>query len=223
MVNYQNGKIYKLWSPLGDLVYIGSTTQKLCYRLGGHKKDYKCGYLQATSKLLFDEYGIENVKIELIENYPCNNKTELLRKEGEHIRANNCVNKCIAGRTKGEEYQDNKEKYIKRSHKRYHNNKTEINTKKKANVITCDICNTKVRKSDYARHELSKTHLDSLKLKDPIKYLKIKAKANSKLPQKIKKDEKKREKITCECGSVVSRRHFARHKTTKKHKNYVAQ
>jgi hypothetical protein len=27
MPNYANGKIYKLWSPQGDDIYIGSTTQ----------------------------------------------------------------------------------------------------------------------------------------------------------------------------------------------------
>ena len=41
MVNYQNGKIYKLVSSFTDEVYYGSTTQPLHVRKGGHKKDYK--------------------------------------------------------------------------------------------------------------------------------------------------------------------------------------
>jgi hypothetical protein len=35
---------------------------------------------------------------------------ELDKREGEHIRNNNCINKYIAGRTMKEYYEDNKEK-----------------------------------------------------------------------------------------------------------------
>jgi hypothetical protein len=38
MPDYKNGKIYKLWSPEGDEIYIGSTIQPLYARLSAHKK-----------------------------------------------------------------------------------------------------------------------------------------------------------------------------------------
>jgi hypothetical protein len=57
-----------------------------------------------------DEFGIENCKIELIENYPCNSKEELLKREGWYIKVTECVNKMVAGRTKQEWKQDNPEK-----------------------------------------------------------------------------------------------------------------
>ena len=44
MPDYQNGKIYKITGTTDDgeeLIYIGSTTQKLCLRFGGHKRDMK--------------------------------------------------------------------------------------------------------------------------------------------------------------------------------------
>jgi len=42
MVNYKNGKIYKLINhSMPDIVYYGSTTQKLCNRLTGHKDNFK--------------------------------------------------------------------------------------------------------------------------------------------------------------------------------------
>ena len=47
--------------------------------------------------------------IELIEDFPCNSKKELNRREGQHIRNNDCVNKNIAGRTKKEWNLDNKD------------------------------------------------------------------------------------------------------------------
>ena len=42
MVNYENGKIYKLVCNKTGLVYVGSTCQRLlCKRLSGHVADYK--------------------------------------------------------------------------------------------------------------------------------------------------------------------------------------
>ena len=58
---------------------------------------------------------MDNCKIELIENYCCECKEELLRREGHYIRENECVNKLIAGRTKKEYKSENKEKLIHKS------------------------------------------------------------------------------------------------------------
>lgn len=101
MPNYQNSKIYKLWSPEGDDIYIGSTTQPLYKRKNSHKKK------ECSSRILFEKYN--DVRIELLESVPCNNKEELIKKEGEYIRNNICVNRRIAGRTRKEYREDNKE------------------------------------------------------------------------------------------------------------------
>ena len=43
MVNYENGKIYKIESHSGDMIYIGSTTKKyLSQRMDTHRTDFKC-------------------------------------------------------------------------------------------------------------------------------------------------------------------------------------
>lgn len=62
---------------------------------------------QTRSYWLFDEFGVENCKIELIKDYPCNGREELEREEGIHIKSTNCVNKVIAGRTSQECRRDN--------------------------------------------------------------------------------------------------------------------
>lgn len=98
---YANGKIYCLRSHQTDDIYIGSTIQPLYKRLWKHKGDKK-------NELA----NYHDVYIELIEPYPCKNKMELNRKEGEHIRANDCVNKIIAGRTKKEYYDDNRNEIL---------------------------------------------------------------------------------------------------------------
>lgn len=107
MPNYKAGKIYAIRSHQTDLVYIGSTTQPLSKRLAEHK--HKTKTKNISSKQLF---SYEDVYIELIEDYPCETKEQLNRREGEIIRNTNCVNKRIAGRTKKEHYEDNRETLI---------------------------------------------------------------------------------------------------------------
>ena len=110
MSRYENGKIYKIVSVDYSKCYIGSTTESLKKRFERHRgkyKDYLKGEADNTRAYwLFDEFGVENCKIELIENYPCNSREELERKEGEYIRNTDCMNKIIAGRTRQERYKD---------------------------------------------------------------------------------------------------------------------
>jgi Uri superfamily endonuclease len=138
MPDYQKGKIYKLWSPQGNEIYIGSTINSLAKRLNHHKS-----YLKYTSKYLFENYDV--VKIELIEEYPCNNKMELVKKEGEHIRNNTCLNKVIPDRTR-KEYN---EEY-------YENNKENIN-EKRSEKIECD-CGGKYTQGHKSHHFKTKKH-----------------------------------------------------------------
>jgi len=115
MVNYANSKVYKIWSTQGDKIYVGSTTkQYLSQRMDKHRSDYKHWknghYGHTTSFQLFDEYGLENCFIELIEAKEFKSKDELHKLEGKKIRELNCVNKIIAGRTHKEYRTDNRVK-----------------------------------------------------------------------------------------------------------------
>jgi len=98
MPDYSNGKIYKITSPNCEEVYVGSTTQSLDRRLTSHKSD--CKIKNCTSKKVID-YG--DAAIELIEEFICETRTELERREGEIQKSTlNCCNKIIAGRTNKE-------------------------------------------------------------------------------------------------------------------------
>jgi len=122
MPDYEKGKIYKLWSPQGNGIYIGSTTQSLAVRKADHKRRQDC-----CSKILFQKY--DDVRIELIEEYPCKNRMELNKQEGEHIRNNDCINKKIAGRTKAEyekEYYEKNKQNILECHKEYYEDNKEL-------------------------------------------------------------------------------------------------
>ena len=118
MTNYNNGKIYKLEPNCehdeGD-IYIGSTTkQYLCQRMTTYKYEYKHWKIGLRPKLscfdLFDKYGIDNVKIVLIELVNANSKDELIAKESDYIKNTKCMNKVIPKRTPKEWQSDNKEK-----------------------------------------------------------------------------------------------------------------
>ena len=123
MNKYHNGKIYKIVDVGYNKQYIGSTTESLSQRMARHRATYnhflKGNKGHGTNCFeLFDEFGVENCKIELIVLCKCETKDELLREEGEHIKNNECVNKIVSGRTRKEYLEDNKE-YFKEYNKQY--------------------------------------------------------------------------------------------------------
>lgn len=122
LVNYQDGKIYKLISKQTETVYIGSTAMNsLQRRLTSHKQQYK-QYKNKKININYFSFKLvcyDDCKIELIENYPCSNAVELTKREGYWIKNTpNCVNKVIAGRTRQEYKRDNKE-YLNEKNKEY--------------------------------------------------------------------------------------------------------
>ena len=132
MPNYLNGKIYMI-EPIceyetGD-IYIGSTTRPLSERMNQHRANYKSNNVKCKCKasLLFEKYGVENCKIVLIEEYPCDNKISLDRKEGDHQRLIKCINKKISGRTDKEYQNDNADKIKEQRREYYLKNKEIIN------------------------------------------------------------------------------------------------
>jgi hypothetical protein len=83
MADYTSGKIYCLWCN-DEYYYIGSTKNELRYRLGKHKQDSKRHPERKVYEHI-NEIGWDNVKIQLIEEFPCNNRKELCNKENEYI------------------------------------------------------------------------------------------------------------------------------------------
>jgi hypothetical protein len=123
---YQKGKIYKIVDIGYNRCYFGSTIQELSSMMAGHRRDYKRfhdgTYYRLVSFDIFDEYGLDNSKIELVESFPCNSKSELEARLGFYIKNNECINKQIAGRSKKQYQIDNKEQIaIKRKERRQQN------------------------------------------------------------------------------------------------------
>ena len=121
--SYQNGKIYKIADIGENKCYIGSTCQKLYDRMTGHRYDYKRYKKGLKHKIksveLFEEYGLENCFIRLMEEYPCSNRKELNQREGFFINTMDCINKKVAGRSK-EEYKDENKEWYKEYYRNYY-------------------------------------------------------------------------------------------------------
>jgi len=191
MVNYENGKIYKIESiSCEGKVYVGSTTKEyLSQRMDYHRYDYirwKNGKKQHKlySFVLFDMYGLKNCKITLLEIFPCKTSDELHAKEGEYIRMLDCVNKNVAGRTK------------KESQKNYYNNHKSDenfiqNRKEYRAKYVIDNHETIIEK----KREFNQLHIEEINKKAGIKF-------------------------NCECGSCCRIGEKARHYKSKKHQDY---
>lgn len=105
-IRYQRGQIYSIRSKQTEMVYYGSTISPLCKRFHNHNKDMEYGKYYSSHEIL--KFG--DAYIELVENYPCNSKKELDRREGQIQRENkqHCINLRIAGRTQKEYNEANK-------------------------------------------------------------------------------------------------------------------
>ena len=116
MPDYQKSKIYKIYSLSNEeLVYFGSTTQRLSQRKAEHIKDSKKEHYNGTSKIIINN---GNWKMELIQDYPCLNRLELETLEGEYIKNNKCINLMIPARTK-KQYRDANRDKIRENQKKW--------------------------------------------------------------------------------------------------------
>jgi len=125
--DFSKAKIYKLKSLKGDEIYIGSTCGELNTRLWhhNHSSNKKYTQKQCASKVLYEKY--DDIKIELIENWPCENKDELNKRERYHIENTpNCINKNLPGQTWQERWEKNKEHNIIKHKEWLENNKNKI-------------------------------------------------------------------------------------------------
>jgi hypothetical protein len=172
MVNYQNGKIYKIESNLGDKIYIGSTTKNyLSQRIDSHRSQYKQWKSNkrglTTSFLLFEEYGLENCKIILLEAFPCSSKDELIARESHYIKTIDCVNKVIPDRTKQEYYETNKDNFKEyyQINKDNIKKRTDKNKEKLFEKIICE-CGGHFIYKHKSTHLKTKIHLKYLEVKE---------------------------------------------------------
>lgn len=157
MIDYSKGKIYKIITDDGKLTYIGSTTRPLIERFQEHKSDFRNKKFNSSSSI-FDKYDMKNIKIELIENYPCNSRLELVSREGYWIRTTKCVNMknpMSEFKTYREYYEQNFEKERERTRQKRLKYKERYNQKyKEYRENNLELCRERTR--NYMRKQAHK-------------------------------------------------------------------
>jgi hypothetical protein len=170
MVNYGNGKIYKIISDQTDKIYIGSTTKKyLSQRMDKHRSDYIL-FSQKQYGHYITAYEItkyDDAEIVLLESCPCKNKDELKQRERFYIEKNKgiCVNKNIPGRGQKEYMKD----YIEKNKRRI-KNENKIRYKKRIPYY-CDVCNCNIKCGIKTQHEKTLKHCNNMREYIPTKPL----------------------------------------------------
>lgn len=113
-----------------------------------------------------------------------------------------------------------KKKKCKRCRKNFLENEYDISEKK------CISCVQEDEKWRLRRNEIQRQYYQENKLNNP-EYLKYRSEKQRQyyLENKERIDEKRRErgreKISCECGSVISRHNKSCHQKSKKHQKYI--
>lgn len=213
---YKRAMIYTIRNIKDDtLIYVGSTINTLSKRFDNHKR--KCKYGKKEHGIISLYNYIENNDwtdwyIELYEQYSCNNKNELNRREGQVIREIGTLNRIIAGRSKKEYYEDNIDK-LKEKMKEY----------REENVDKIKQYNKQYREENADKFkeyqkEYREQNADKFKeyykeyYEQNIDRFKEYYEQNT---DKIK--EKSKEKVCCNiCGTFLTKNHLPRHQRTKK-------
>ena len=125
MPDYKNVKIYTIrCKDNASLIYVGSTTQLLSQRWTDHKKGCNNENSSMYHSKLFEkirEIGLEKFYIELYEDFPCQNRAQLGKREGKIIREIGTLNKQITGRTTAEYHNEPENKAHKLEYMKEYN------------------------------------------------------------------------------------------------------
>ena len=230
--DFIKAKIYKITNDYNDDVYVGSTCDTLVKRFNTHKRHSifekrKKGPLHT----LMNEIGFDRFRIELVEDFPCNDKYQLRQRESKYIREIGTLNKRIEDRDLKEYYQDNKEKIIEKSRKYYNENRDTILIKDKEYREKNKEEINKSQKNHYLKnkeqinlkqHEFYEQNKEKIKAKskdyrnnnlEKVKQYYL----NNKEKILAKNASKNNEKVKCECGFLGCKGNMNRHKKSVKH------
>ena len=211
---YENSVIYKLVHK-EDLdnnnIYIGSTTN-----FRGRKLKHKENCYYESSKahnyyvyqFIRENGGWDEWEMVAVETYPCESKRELEIRERFHIETlKSKLNGKIPYRSRKEYYEDNKEIIsIKSKEYRQDNKEKIIKRSKKYYEDNKEIISIKSR----------------IYYEDNIENI-IEYGKNRYLENREKILEQCKEKITCECGCILTKTNLNRHRKSDTHKKKMEE
>ena len=233
MVNYKQGKIYKIECNVTGLIYIGSTCKKkLSGRMTNHRSNNK-RYLNGKKKYYSAFKVMENqdYDIILIEDYPCKSKDQLFARERYYTNEIECVNICknqglcleLGEKQYSKFYYETNIDKIKDYKKEYFNKNTSVIKAKCKEYYDKNTETIKIKKKEYYDRNVETILTKIKEYRDKnVDAIKIKKKEYyDKNTDKIK--AKHNEKFTCSCGSNYTHVNKSRHLKTKKHLKYLEE
>jgi hypothetical protein len=160
--------------------YVGSTTN-FKRRRGAHKCRCNNPNDKAHNLMIYkfirEHGGWENWDMIMVEEFPCDNKLQLHKREREVIeQLTPTLNSEIPSRTQKEYREDNKEKIKEFGKQYYQDNKQKILQQRKqyeldnkqkikereCKKIECPICKCMVKKYQFKRHTKTTKHINNL-------------------------------------------------------------
>jgi hypothetical protein len=205
MPDYSKGKVYKIVvdTEMEYKPYIGSTCESLSRRMSEHRSNYKRKGKNISSHELFDKFGVENCKIILLEEYPCENREQLMMKEREWFDKIECCNKKRPYNSPEEKIELDKK--CKKKYAETHDRKEyfEINKER--------FSQQKKEYREANRDKISQQRKESYQ-ENKEKISQQRKEYREENAEKI--NARKTEKVACECGKMVSNQNLARHRKT---------
>ena len=228
---YKNGKIYQIVCNITNEVYIGSTKAYLSERMSKHRDKHTT--FDCISKQIIDRGDYD---MELIETYPCRNKSELLWRERYYMETMKCINinrpiitEEERKQLKHNSYEKNKERNapIQKAREQLPENRVKQKERrdKPENKKKKYECDKQYRENNTEKIKISKAKYNQDN-KEAIFETRKKWRENNAEALKLKKAadfQKSKANIkilTCGCGGTYSDRAIGfktRHEATKKH------
>ena len=239
---YDNTIIYKICCKNVNIKdeYIGHT-KNLIRRRSEHKSNSNNEkgekYNLKLYKHIRENGGWVNWTLVQIEAYPCNNINEARARERYYIELLKPSLNCdIPNRTSKEYRIDNKKKICERDKNYRKTNKAELAEKSKLyrenniekskiyykNNIERSKIYYQTNKEKIRERKINYRQDNKVEIREKFKIYYESNKAKLAEKNKIYRDSNKDiiyEKITCECGCKISRKHISEHKKSKKHLN----
>ena len=201
------GRVYKIIHNQSDLVYIGSTFDKLRQRFYNHKINKKS--LCIISKYI-NQYEAKNFKIMLIKEYKVVDRKHLRSKEQLWINKLRCINKNNAIPFLWKKILD---KIYRKENKEKINNLTSKWRKENKNYLK------EYRKNHYHKNKEKNTLQNKIYRENNREKIKeIHKRYREKNKEKIRENTK--QKVKCNvCDCMIRKCGIRRHEKSKKHIN----
>lgn len=162
-VDYSQAKIYKITNDFNNDIWIGTTCDTLIKKFSVHKaeaiRNLRKGCIIQNH---IREHGLDRFRIQLIEDFPCEDVYQLRQRQGHHIREMKAINKYADFKDYKEKNKDSVKEYEKE-----YRQKPEVKERVKersSEMVVCE-CGCSLTRYSLSRHRRTKVHLSFIEQK----------------------------------------------------------